>query len=58
MPNRVEIGQTVAEIQQLMIFKDGGRSPSWICGARICTFYTDSTWWSLSLCKIWLESVE
>jgi len=38
-------------------FQDGGRPPSWIC--YVCVFGppTKGIWWSLSLCKIWLESM-
>ena len=30
VPNFVQIGRTVVEIQPFLIFQDGGRPPSWI----------------------------
>jgi len=36
-------------------FQDGGRPLSWICS--VC-FRTTHEGWSLSLCKIWLESMQ
>jgi len=43
-----------------VIFQDGGCRPSWICLNILCLVLTtaDSTWWSLSLCKIWLWSMQ
>ena len=38
-------------------FQDGGRPPSWICYVCVRTTH-EGIWWSLSLCKIWLKSVE
>jgi len=39
------------------IFQDGGRPPSWICYVWVWTTH-EGIWWSLSLCKIWLESMQ
>ena len=39
------------------IFQDGGRPPSWICYVCVRTTH-EGLWWSLSLCKIWLESIQ
>ena len=41
----------------MIFFKDGSHLASWICGQEFVR-PTNSTWCSLSLCKIWLESVE
>ena len=38
-------------------FQDGGCPPSWICDAHVKP-PTKGVWWSLSLCKIWLESLQ
>ena len=38
-------------------FQDGGRPPSWICYTRL-DHPRSVLWWSLSLCKIWFESVQ
>ena len=62
MPNFVLIGQTVAGYCCPAVFRflqDGGRPPSWICFRHTRVWTTkNSIWWSLSLCKIWLESVQ
>jgi len=44
---------------RLSTFQDGGRPPSWLCYTRLDHPQTGkkSIWWSLSLCKIWFESV-
>jgi len=39
------------------IFQDGGRPPFWIC-VRVIGPPTKVVGWSLSLCKIWLESMQ
>jgi len=42
MPNFIKISQTVAEIWRFNgFFQNGGRSPSWICWARIGTTHDD-----------------
>jgi len=55
VPNFVNIGQTEAEIWRF--FKDGGRRHLEFV---MCVFGppTKGIWWSLSLCKIWLESMQ
>jgi len=50
----VEIALTAAEIWRLL--QDASRPPSWICDAFLGP-PTNGIWWSLSLCKIWLESM-
>ena len=58
VPNFVAIGPTVAEIWWFFsIFQDDrGR----YLGFVMCVFRTPTKgiWWSLSLCKIWLESIQ
>ena len=39
------------------IFQDGGRPQSWICYVHLWTTH-QGHWWSLLLCKVWLESVQ
>jgi len=53
--NRSNRGRDMAIFQ---FFQDGGCPPSWIC--YVCVFGppTEGIWWSLSLCKIWLESMQ
>jgi len=48
VPNFIKIGQTVAEIWRLNGFfsKNGGRTASWICWARLRP-HAMTTWWSL-----------
>jgi len=38
-------------------FQYGSYPPSWICYARALST-TKRIWWSLLLCKIWLESMQ
>ena len=58
VPNLVKIGQTAAEIWRFLNF------PRWRPSAildfvmRVFGPPTKSIWWSLSLCKIWLESMQ
>jgi len=59
VPNFVAIDQTVVEIWRFFdFFQDGGRPPSWVCDAHISTIPMKGIWWSLSPCKIWLESIQ
>jgi len=51
MPYFIKIGQSIAET--LPFFKDDGRPPSLIVWGIVGP-PTESTWWSLSLWKIWL----
>ena len=61
---RIEMNHCVKFCQNLsiccrviVIFQDGGCLPSWICLEHIWTTHEEyCTWWSLSLCKIWLQS--
>ena len=41
-----------------LFFQDGGRPPSWIYCVCVFGSSTKGIWWSLSLCKIWLESMQ
>ena len=58
MPNFVQIGQTVVEIRPFSIFSRW--RPSAILDLLYaCLDHPRSVfWWSLSLCKIWFESVQ
>jgi len=57
--NVVAIGQTFAEICRFFpFFQYGGFPPSWICDARVWTTYEGHLVVFLSLCKIWLESMQ
>ena len=49
----IKIGAFVAKILQFFIIQHGGHLPSWICFRHTWTT-TESTWWSLLVCKIWL----
>jgi len=59
-PNFVPIGQIVPEIWPFFDFQDGGRPPSWMFYACLDhlrrVHVLDGG--LLSLCKIWLESVQ
>jgi len=52
--NRSNRGRDITIFQ---FCQDGGRPPSWICNACVGP-PTKGIWWSLSLCKIWLESMQ
>jgi len=52
VPNLIKISQIVLRYRYFSIFQDDDCPPSWICLERIWT--THNSWWSLSLCKIWL----
>ena len=58
MPNLVAIGQSVEEIWPFLIFFKMAaiRSIGFVIG--ILGPSTKTTWWSLSLCKIWLELIQ
>ena len=62
MPNLVEIGQNAAEIWRFFDFPRW-RTPRWRPSAildLLCEWLDHprrAFWWSLSLCKIWLESM-
>jgi len=54
-----QIGQTVADIQQFNRFKNrlpAVRHLGFV--GRILGPHTMSTWWSVSLCQIWLKSMQ
>ena len=56
MPNFIEIAQTAAEIWPFYDYQDGGRRHLGFV-MRVWWPPTKGLWWSLSLCKIWLESM-
>jgi len=54
---RQKVSNRGSDITIFRFFQDGGRPPSWICNACVRKS-TKGIWWSLSLCKIWLESMQ
>jgi len=60
VPNIVTIGTTVAEMLIFRFFDFSKMAAVRSLGFVMCVFGppTKGIWWSLSLCKIWLESMK
>jgi len=49
--------QPLLELSNFSIFENGGRPPLWSCYMLVWTT-REEYWWYLSLCKIWLKSMQ
>jgi len=58
VPNFIKIGQTVAERWRFNGFSKMAAVRHLEFAGRVLGPLAMTTWWSLSLCKIWLKSME